>query len=37
VVLITAAMLFGIPFALATMVLAGYALLFAVHGISLLL
>jgi len=36
VVVMTAGTLFGIPFALATMVLAGYALLFAVHGISLL-
>lgn len=36
VVLITAATLFGIPFALATMLLAVYALLFALHGISLL-
>jgi hypothetical protein len=32
-----AAAIFGVPFALATMVLAAYALLFALHGISLLL
>jgi hypothetical protein len=36
VVLTAAAALFGIPFALVTMLLAAYALLFAVHGISLL-
>ncbi|HEX4127606.1 MAG TPA: hypothetical protein VHX67_08530 [Acidimicrobiales bacterium] len=36
-VFLTALSLFGVPLALATMLLAAYALAFAVHGVTLLL
>jgi hypothetical protein len=36
-VFLTALSLFGVPLALVTMLLAAYALVFAVHGVSLLL